>query len=48
MVESEHVSDGEADTISMSIADRIQNEMTYPGQVKIVVIREKRSMAVAK
>ena len=32
----------------MSIADRIQNEMTYPGQVKIVVIREKRSMAVAK
>lgn len=48
MVESDRVSDGEADSISMSIADRIQNEMTYPGQVKIVVIREKRSMAVAK
>ena len=48
MVESERVSDGDADSISMSIADRIQNEMTYPGQVKVVVIREKRSMAVAK
>ncbi len=48
MVESDHVTDAEADSISMSIADRIQNEMTYPGQVKIVVIREKRSMAVAK
>lgn len=48
MVESDRVSDGEADSISMSIADRIQTEMTYPGQVKIVVIREKRSMAVAK
>ncbi|MGB3524613.1 MAG: ribonuclease Y [Flavobacteriales bacterium] len=48
MVESDHVSDSEADSISMSIADRIQTEMTYPGQVKIVVIREKRSMAVAK
>jgi len=48
MVESDRVTDGEADSISMSIADRIQTEMTYPGQVKIVVIREKRSMAVAK
>ncbi len=48
MVESERVTDGEADSISMSIADRIQNEMTYPGQVKVVVIREKRAMAVAK
>jgi ribonuclease Y len=48
MVESDRVTDAEADSISLSIADRIQNEMTYPGQVKIVVIREKRSMAVAK
>ncbi|MBP8824465.1 MAG: ribonuclease Y [Flavobacteriales bacterium] len=48
MVESERVTDGDADSISMSIADRIQSEMTYPGQVKVVVIREKRSMAVAK
>lgn len=48
MVESEKVSDAQADTISMSLAERIQNEMTYPGQVKITVIRERRSTAVAK
>lgn len=48
MVESDRVSDQQADNMSMSIAERIQNEMTYPGQVKIVVIREKRSMSVAK
>jgi ribonuclease Y len=48
MVESEKVTDAQADVISMSLAERIQNEMTYPGQVKITVIRERRSMAVAK
>jgi ribonucrease Y len=48
MVESDRVSDQDADTISMNIAERIQNEMTYPGQVKITVIREKRSVSVAK
>lgn len=48
MVESEKVSDQTADQLSMEIADRIMNEMTYPGQVKITVIREKRSVAVAK
>ncbi|HNK41295.1 MAG TPA: HDIG domain-containing protein, partial [Flavobacteriales bacterium] len=48
MVESEKVTDAQADTISMSLAERIQNEMTYPGQVKITVIRERRSTAVAK
>lgn len=48
MVESDHVTDAQADSISMSIAERIQNEMTYPGQVKITVIREKRSVSVAK
>ena len=48
MVESERVTDAQADTISMSLAERIQNEMTYPGQVKITVIRERRSTAVAK
>ena len=48
MVESEKITDQQSDEISMSIADRIMNEMTYPGQVKITVIREKRSVAVAK
>ncbi|MCB0794358.1 MAG: ribonuclease Y [Flavobacteriales bacterium] len=48
MVESEKITDAEADEMSMRIADRIENEMTYPGQVKITVIRERRSVAVAK
>jgi ribonuclease Y len=48
MVESERITDQQSDEMSMSIADRIMNEMTYPGQVKITVIREKRSVAVAK
>ena len=37
-----------ADKISAEIAEKIQNEMTYPGQVKITVIREVRSVAYAK
>lgn len=48
MVESERITDQQSDEMSLSIADRIMNEMTYPGQVKITVIREKRSVAVAK
>ncbi|MBK8497710.1 MAG: ribonuclease Y [Flavobacteriales bacterium] len=48
MVEGERITDQQSDEMSMSIADRIMNEMTYPGQVKITVIREKRSVAVAK
>ncbi|MCB9169121.1 MAG: ribonuclease Y [Flavobacteriales bacterium] len=48
MVESEKITDAQADELSMQIAQRIENEMTYPGQVKITVIREKRSVAVAK
>ncbi len=48
MVESEKVTDTEADTLSFDISQKIQNEMTYPGQVKITVIREKRSVNYAK
>ncbi len=48
MVESDKVSDAEADALAFTISQRIQNEMTYPGQVKVTVIREKRSVAVAK
>ena len=48
MVESEKVSDQTADELSLQIAHQIENEMTYPGQVKITVIRERRAVAVAK
>ena len=40
--------DAETEALSGEIATKIQNEMTYPGQVKITVIRETRSVAYAK
>ncbi|TXC76916.1 ribonuclease Y [Luteibaculum oceani] len=48
LVESEKVSDAQADTLSFDISQRIQNEMTYPGQVKVTLIREKRAINYAK
>ena len=48
MVEAERVGDNRADELSFEISQKIQNEMTYPGQVKITVIREKRSVNYAK
>ena len=48
MVESEKVSDQRADELSFIISQKIQNEMTYPGQVKVTVIREKRAVHFAK
>jgi ribonuclease Y len=47
-VSSEKVSDGDAEKISAEIAKKIQEEMTYPGQVRITVIREVRSVNIAK
>jgi len=48
LVESEKVTDKKADELSFEISQRIQTEMTYPGQVKVTVIREKRSVNYAK
>jgi ribonuclease Y len=48
LVESEKVTDAKADELSFTISQRIQTEMTYPGQVKVTVIREKRSVNYAK
>ena len=48
IVGAEQVSDHDAEVLSAEIAKRIQDEMTYPGQVKITVIRETRSVAYAK
>ncbi len=48
MVESEKVSDKRADELSFEISQKIQHDMTYPGQVKVTVIREKRSVNYAK
>ena len=48
IVESDKVTDKEVDELSFQISQQIQDEMTYPGQIKITVIREKRAVAVAK
>lgn len=48
IVGAEEVSDDQAARLSTEIAQKIQDEMTYPGQVKITVIRETRSVAIAK
>ncbi len=48
LVESDKVSDSEADQLSLDISNRIMNEMTYPGQVRVTVIREKRAVSIAK
>lgn len=48
MVESEKVNDAIAAQISFDITQKIQNEMTYPGQVRVTVIRETRAVNVAK
>ena len=48
MVDCDKVSDAEAAKISFDISQKIQSEMTYPGQVKVTVIRESRAINVAK
>ncbi|MCB0819517.1 MAG: ribonuclease Y [Bacteroidetes bacterium] len=48
IVESEKVTDKDAEMLSFNISQKIQNEMTYPGQVKVTVIRETRAVSIAR
>ena len=48
IVESESVSDADAEKLSFEISQKIETEMTYPGQVKVTVIRETRAVNFAK
>ncbi|MBE8722377.1 ribonuclease Y [Sphingobacterium pedocola] len=48
VVESERISDAAAEVLAADISNRIQTEMTYPGQIKVTVIRETRSVSYAK
>lgn len=48
IVEADQVSDEESENLSFEIAQQIQNEMQYPGQIKVTVIREKRAVAFAR
>lgn len=45
---AENTNDDQADTLAFELSNRIMTEMRYPGQVKITVIREKRSVGIAK
>ncbi|HLD54586.1 MAG TPA: ribonuclease Y [Sediminibacterium sp.] len=48
IVEADKVSDVDSDKLSFEIAQKIQTEMTYPGQIRVTVIREKRAVNVAR
>lgn len=48
IVNADKISDNEAQQISLELSKKIQNEMTYPGQIKIMVIRETRAVNYAK
>ncbi len=48
IVEAEKVGDTDSDKLSFEIAQKIQTEMTYPGQIKVTVIREKRAVNIAR
>jgi len=48
IVESEKLDDKQTEQLSFDIANKIQTEMTYPGQVKVTVIRETRAVNYAK
>lgn len=48
IVEADKVTDQDSDRLSFEIAQKIQTEMTFPGQIKVTVIREKRAVNVAR
>ena len=48
IVASDKVSDEKASQLAFDISQKIQTEMTYPGQIKVTVIREKRTVNVAR
>jgi ribonuclease Y len=48
IVEADKISDNESEKLSFEMAQKIQTEMTYPGQIKVTVIREKRTVNVAR
>ena len=48
IVEADKVSDADSDRLSFEIADKIQKEMQFPGQIKVTVIRELRSVNIAR
>ena len=47
-MENEEISDADATMLSRDIARKIENELSYPGQIKVTVIREMRAVEFAK
>ncbi|HRN56098.1 MAG TPA: ribonuclease Y, partial [Agriterribacter sp.] len=48
IAEADKLTDTDSEKLSFEIAQKIQTEMTYPGQIKVTVIREKRAVNVAR
>jgi ribonuclease Y len=48
IVEADKMTDSDSEKLSFDMAQKIQSEMTYPGQIKVTVIREKRAVNVAR
>ena len=48
MIEPDRIDDLRADQLANDIAARIESEMEYPGQIRVTVIRERRSVSIAK
>ena len=48
IVEADKVTDGDSEKLSFEMAQKIQTEMTYPGQIRVTVIREKRTVNIAR
>jgi ribonuclease Y len=48
IVEADKMTDTESEKLSFEMALKIQTEMTYPGQIKVTVIREKRTVNIAR
>jgi ribonuclease Y len=48
IVEADKVSDADSEKLSFDIADKIQKEMQFPGQIRVTVIREKRAVNIAR
>ena len=48
IVEADKVTDGDSEKLSFEMAQKIQTEMTYPGQIMVTVIREKRTVNIAR
>jgi len=47
MIEPENINDAQAEELACQIAQKIQDEMEYPGQIKVTVIRETRAVEFA-